>query len=165
MLTVAVVYDFTTEKIPNELIIIGLISGLAYRLLCGKDISVGKLMLDLFFPLILFFLFFVLRLFGAGDIKLLMVCGLFLGTNNNLRCICLALAVAAMNGLLRLFIHGKFRKRFDSLLRHVKTSLCVIKQGGREIDSYLTKEKAEKVAKVHFSLPILLGVTLTLLFT
>ena len=159
------VYDFTTEKIPNELIIIGLVSGLIYRLLYGKDISVGKLMLDLIFPLILFFLFFVLRLFGAGDIKLLMVCGLYLGTNNNLRCICLALAVAAMNGLLRLFIHGKLRKRFDSLLRHVKTSLCVIKQGGREIDSYLTKEKAEKIAKVHFSMPILIGVTLTLLIT
>ena len=165
LLSVAAVYDFTTEKIPNELILIGIISGFVYRIpVCG-EYSVAVLLRDLFLPLLIFFIFFILKVFGAGDIKLLMVCGLFLGTDVNLCCICLALAVAAMSGLIRLLIHGILLSRFESLLRHIQTSVQMVKRGGGEIGSYLEKSEKEKVSKVHFSFPILLGALGAVLIT
>lgn len=160
----AVAFDFASEKIPNILIILGILAGLYYRIGFLHDGAIGKIVFDLFFPLMLFFIFFVIKAFGAGDIKLLMVCGLFLGTANNLRCICLALLTAAMIGLFRLLIQGKLLSRFGSLFLYLKFLVVKLRYGNGEIEPYLSKERTERVAKIHFSLPILTGVLLVVLF-
>jgi len=79
ILSVAVVFDLRWRRIPNALILGGLLLGLA----CGNafggldgalDSGLGALLgLALFFP------FFLLRWLGAGDVKLLAVVGAFVG--------------------------------------------------------------------------------------
>lgn len=164
-MSAAVVADFTDEKIPNGLILTGLVTGLYYRIVICRETSAAVILADLFFPLLIFFIFFILKAFGAGDIKLFIICGLFLGTTKNLLCICLAFAVAAMNGLLRLLIQGILLSRFETLLRYMKCTAQKRIGGSREIEVYLSKERKEEAAKVHFSMPVLIGATLTLLIT
>ena len=64
-LSVAVLYDFRYEKIPNMLILIGFIFGFFYRLAVCKDVLSVSMIFGIFLPLILFFPFFVIRAFGA----------------------------------------------------------------------------------------------------
>ena len=161
LLATAVVYDFVSEKIPNYLIVIGLFAGVVYRLIFCRDAAVGKIFFDLFFPFFLFFIFFVIKAFGAGDIKLLMICGVFLGTSDNLWCIALALAAAAMIGLVRLLIHKTLLTRFGSLFRYFKKLALHYKYRNGEIEPYLAGERLRGFGKIHFSLPILIGAVMT----
>lgn len=160
-LSVAVLYDFRYEKIPNALILIGLVFGFFYRIVVCGDLRAGSILFGIIFPLILFFPFFVIKAFGAGDIKLLMMTGVYFGTEFNLRCIVLALLVAAMVGLVRLVVHKRILSRVDSLFGYL-VILARLRGGktGKSV-SYLTGERKEEVAKIHFSLYVLIGATVT----
>lgn len=165
ILSVATVFDLRCEKIPNELILIGLLSGGFHFFSFGLRQNIGNYILGIFLPLILFFPFFVIKAFGAGDIKLLMMTGSFLGSKSNLRCIGLALLAAAMVGLVRLSTHTIILSRFDSLFRYIKNLLR--KSNGTVGSShppYLTKERKEEYAKIHFSIYVLIGAALTVAF-
>ena len=80
----------------------GLIMGILYRIVIKGERRIPVLLLDLFLPLILFLAFFAIKAIGAGDVKLFMVTGIFLGSKCNLLCIGLALLLAASYGLVRL---------------------------------------------------------------
>ena len=162
LLSVAVVFDFTGERIPNALIAIGTLCGLYYRLGILRETSVGRILLDYIFPLLLFFLFFAVKAMGAGDIKLFMVCGLFFGTAKNLWCIGLAVSIAAMVGIVRLLIHKRLRLRVVSLFRYFTELMNHLRAGNREMKPYIVKEHLEGMAKIHMAMPIFLGAVFTL---
>ena len=162
LLSTAVIFDFIDEKIPNALIVIGTLCGLYYRLGILRETSVGRLLLDYTFPLLLFFLFFAVKAMGAGDIKLLMVCGLFLGTAKNLWCIGLAVAIAAMVGIVRLLIHKRLRLRVVSLFRYFTKLIEELCAGNREMNPYIVKEQLDAAAKIHMAMPIFLGAVVTI---
>lgn len=157
----AVLYDFRYEKIPNALILIGLAFGFIYRLVVCGDCRIGSIVLGMFLPLLLFFPFFAIKAFGAGDIKLLMMTGVYFGTEHNFRCIGLALLAAAMVGLVRLMIHKKILSRFGSLFAYFKDLIRNL-SGKTGISSpYLSGKRKAEAAKVHFSLYVLVGATIT----
>ena len=165
ILSVATILDFRCEKIPNELILIGLLSGIFRFLASGLRQNIGNYILGIFLPLILFFPFFAIKAFGAGDIKLLMLTGSFLGSKSNLRCIGVALLAAAMVGLVRSLTHTIILSRFDSLFRYMK-NLLKRTDGTAESNPspYLTPERKAEYAKIHFSLYVLIGAALTMAF-
>lgn len=96
-LIIAAFIDFDTEMIPNSLNVAGLVAGLAYlalnlsdafNLLLGAVVGGGILLaFDLLARLIL-----KKPGFGGGDIKLMAVCGLFLGWYGALAALWLAVA-------------------------------------------------------------------------
>ena len=98
LLCVATVFDLRTKRIPNPLILTGMVLGF----LRMPSIRAG-VMAVLF--LILLFLVSMLHLIGHGDTKLWMVVSLFLGAWN----ICLVMLLAL--GLFLLFGFVKFRKK------------------------------------------------------
>lgn len=71
---VAMITDITARRIPNFLILIGLVGGTLVQTLQG-DLLQGVLTLLLMFALT--FPLFLLQGLGAGDVKLLMVLGLW----------------------------------------------------------------------------------------
>ena len=154
-------YDFRYEKIPNKLILIGLIFGFFYRLAVCKDVLSVSMIFGIFLPLILFFPFFVIRAFGAGDVKLLMMTGIYFGINHNLRCIGLALLAAAMVGLVRLLIHRQIYTRFASLFGYIKELAGHLSSKTGKAPPYLTAGRKTEAAKIHFSLYVLIGATIT----
>ena len=145
------------EKIPNFIIVTGLILGVLYRLLIVHERRIGVLFLYLFFPFFLFFAFFIIKAIGAGDIKLFMITGLFLGTETNLFCIGLALLAAVCWGLVRLILSHKLLSRIKTLLLYIGELYRHMKYKSRGAIPYMDGERLSPTAGIHLSLPILFG--------
>lgn len=76
---VAAVWDLSARRIPNPLILTGLILGAAVQLQLNGLAGLGAALLGAAAGLILLIGPFAMRVMGGGDVKLTMVCGAFLG--------------------------------------------------------------------------------------
>jgi prepilin peptidase CpaA len=72
-------WDVAQRRIPNALILTGLLLGAALRTQAGGLAGLGSCVGGAAVALALLFLPFRARLMGGGDVKLAMVCGAFLG--------------------------------------------------------------------------------------
>jgi Flp pilus assembly protein protease CpaA len=76
---VAAVWDVAQRRIPNPLILTGLLLGLALEARSGGLAGLGFSFLGGVTALGVLIVPFALRKLGGGDVKLAMVCGVFLG--------------------------------------------------------------------------------------
>lgn len=75
LLSVAVVMDIQSFRISNRLIVSGFVSGLFLQVLEAGVKGLGVFILNVSIPIILFYLLFLIRALGAGDIKLFSMIG------------------------------------------------------------------------------------------
>lgn len=75
----AAVWDVSQRRIPNRLVVIGLLLGAAFQTQSSGIAGLGLALLGAATGLALLILPFVLRVMGGGDVKLTMLCGAFLG--------------------------------------------------------------------------------------
>jgi prepilin peptidase CpaA len=99
VLSLSVVYDLTERKIPNALTLGGLLAALSLRLVMDPA-SVWSGVLGAGLGLLVALPLFALGAFGAGDGKLLVAVGAFLGLNGLPAAI---LATGVFGGLLAAF--------------------------------------------------------------
>ena len=108
---VAAAWDVAQRRIPNPLIVVGLLLGLAFQVqasgLMGLAVGLGGAATALVALIAPFFF----RLMGGGDVKLAMVCGVFTGWAGAIQII-----------LLATVIHGALAIGFV-LVRHALTSM------------------------------------------
>lgn len=89
VLLLAVVSDIRRRRIPNQLVLYGLLMGLALQtiappgqgLLQDGGLGLGAALMGGFAGLALFLPFYLLRVLGAGDVKLMSVVGVWLGAS------------------------------------------------------------------------------------
>lgn len=129
ILLAAVYFDIRTFRIPNRLIIFGIVLGVLYRGLSPGEHScfsyyVG--MVGMFFGLIPFY---SLRAIGGGDVKLLSVCTLFTGWKCGLSIAIYAFLFGGIISVIYLVYHR-----------------------------FISKDIKKKRHVIHFSIPIMLGV-------
>ncbi len=154
ILTVAVISDYRSDKIPNWLIIAGLGCGAVWRILLCGDLWY-QVLLGIGCPVIIFYLLFLMRALGAGDIKLFSVVGCFWPFQDLLSCILLSFVAGAVISISKLLIHGQL---FESLscfylyVRKVYQTKKIEKYPGRNV----------KQRQMHFSIAIYLGFFLTI---
>ncbi|MBQ9609327.1 MAG: prepilin peptidase [Lachnospiraceae bacterium] len=74
----AMIYDLQTYKIPNIICVVGLISGVVFNLFIYGVSGIKDSMIGIISPIGILFIFFCLRIIGAGDIKLLSAIGAFI---------------------------------------------------------------------------------------
>lgn len=129
LVLIATAMDLKYMRISNRLIIIGLGIALVRRLFCEGVIGVLTGIFQIFFPIIILYLLFLIGALGAGDIKLFSVIGGFVNFKVLVWCMVYAFIVAAVFSL------GK-------------------------ILYFVTKERELKLHKMHFSVAILIGLTL-----
>jgi len=79
VLAVAVIHDLWERRIPNYLIVAGLLIALGLSMAGGAAGGLGDCLAGLVLGMALFFPFFALGLVGAGDVKLFGVVGSFVG--------------------------------------------------------------------------------------
>ena len=72
-------WDLSQRRIPNKLIVIGLLGGFALQTQIGGLAGLGLSFLGALCGLGLLIVPFALHVMGGGDVKLTMVCGAFLG--------------------------------------------------------------------------------------
>ena len=75
----ATVWDVAQRRIPNRLVLVGLFSGMALQAWSDGIVGLGLSALGGLAALLLLIGPFAARVLGGGDVKLAMVCGVFLG--------------------------------------------------------------------------------------
>ena len=146
----AVLEDFHSRKIPNWWIVFGFGIGL-FSLLGERTNPYLYYVIGCLIPFFLLILLYVIRVLGAGDIKLFMVVGLFLGRAEILRVMAWSFLFGGIYAFINLIRRKSFRQRFTYLFSYVKR----VAVNGK-IEDYVTGRWDEEIV-LHFSLCILLG--------
>lgn len=146
----AVLCDLYDGRIPNELIAGGLIMGGAWQWSVSGLPGLAQFAGGALLPLVLLGMLHWFRMMGAGDIKLLMMSGGFLGVSGSLKCICCSFLAAGVWALAILAKQHVLQRRLSYLAGYLKN--C---RSGGKWSPYI--ERGEDAAYIHFSIPVLLG--------
>lgn len=127
-LVVAAIYDGYGNRIPNALTGTMAVSGMLYN--CFFGVEIYHPLLGVIVPFLCTCPLFLMRVLGAGDIKLLCAAGIFLG-ESIIRIMSLSFVCCAIWGLIVLVFRREF---FIRMYRAVCYFICLIVH--RHIVSY-----------------------------
>lgn len=107
LMLAASISDLRSRRVPNALVLYGVLLGLAFNafapadtsLLPGRDTGVPAALLGGLTGLALFLPLYVLRLLGAGDVKLLAMAGVWLGAQSVMHAALWSMAAGGVLGL------------------------------------------------------------------
>lgn len=97
LLLAAAVYDLREGRIPNRLILAGVLLGMLRIAVCRM--AFPPYLIGILIPILFLFPFFSIGALGAGDIKLISMIGFFLSPKEVAFSILLAFAMAAAAGV------------------------------------------------------------------
>ncbi len=157
ILLIATIMDICKYKISNKLIVIGLLLSMLFKLVNFGIRGVLQWSIGITIPVLIFFILFMAKMLGAGDIKLFSVIGGFLGVELLFKSIVNAFIVGALLSLLKLLYHNNLLFQINYLKNYI---LSVI--SSKKILKYYHKEDGSKNI-IHFSIAIFIGVILVLL--
>lgn len=152
VLSLAVLYDASQDRVPNFLCLAG---GLLAILETGYHRGWEALVFSLLAAIFLFFLlfpFWIVRVVGAGDVKLMMVSGLFLGRDSLNFLICAGLCTALISFIFMIWRHNFFKRLFlfGDYVRH-----CF--QNGKLLPYPFHKKTEKNDGGIHVTYGILAG--------
>lgn len=146
----AILCDLYERKIPNPLIVAGLILGAAWQWSAKGPPGIADFLAGAGAPLLALGMLHYFRMLGAGDIKLLMVSGGFLSFWGSLKCIGLSFLIAAVFSVAVLFKHRILMRRLNYFVQYLHSY--------RETKIWTPYiNRAEDAAYLHFSIPVVLG--------
>jgi prepilin peptidase CpaA len=116
LVAIAAVFDIRSRRIPNWLVLAGLVVGVGWNVyawgVVGKDSGLLRAAEGLGLGFILYFPLYLIRARGAGDVKLLAAVGAVVGPGN---CLWIFLLTAVLGGVLAIILlmfRGRMRKTF-----------------------------------------------------
>jgi Flp pilus assembly protein protease CpaA len=109
LMITAATWDVWQRRIPNPLILAGLLLGAALGFQEGGLAGPGQSLLGAAVALLALILPFVTRHMGGGDVKMMMVAGAFLGWSLVLQAIIVGTAIHGVLALAFLFAHRAAR--------------------------------------------------------
>ncbi|MEY8356535.1 prepilin peptidase [Lachnospiraceae bacterium 54-53] len=124
-------YDVREHRIPNWWVMLGIITGILTGILESEGFGGGAVFWEVSFRFFLrfavvtalFFIFFVCRMIGAGDIKLAaLICG-YLGLSNGALAVGSGFLIGAFWSLFKMIVKGSFTERFSCLLAYIRRVL------------------------------------------
>lgn len=124
VLLAAVFFDLKNRKIPNALIGGGMIIGSAYQWSANGPPGLIQFCAGMLIPLVLLGILHYFRMLGAGDIKLLMTAGGFLGPSKGAICVFLAFMIAAFIAVIKLLKYRILGKRLRYFIQYLKNYCC-----------------------------------------
>lgn len=103
----AAIWDAVQRRIPNPLVLTGLVAGGALKTQASGLPGLGSSLLGAGVALALLIVPFALRRMGGGDVKISMVCGAFLAWNGAVHVVLIATLIHGL--VAALFLIGKRR--------------------------------------------------------
>ena len=100
LVLVAVFFDVRSHRIPNWLVLTGLVIGIAYHSLMVSGWGIGFALKGAAVGFCVFFPIYLLRGMGAGDVKLMAMVGAFLGPASTFGAILITLIAGGVLGLV-----------------------------------------------------------------
>ena len=149
LVIVAAVHDLREFRIPNRLIVAGIVAGVSViviRAFTGEYI--GNYILGTLVGLAGMIFLYIIRAVGAGDVKLFMLLGCYLEQHKLMVCIGIAMMLAGAAALVRIICSKECRQ-------HVKEVLCYVYKmlrTGAMTDDMPLKSRA---AVIRLAVPVL----------
>lgn len=149
LLLIAMWYDWKCYRIPNQLIWVGLGVSFLYQSLYYKGEGIETWLLGIVVSFIILFPFSLVRMIGAGDVKLAMVIGGFWGYIITIKILCIAFIIGAVISLGKMLWHRNLFYRLQYLANY---TFMVIAR--RKIMKYIETEEIDKKTVIHFAIPM-----------
>ena len=157
LLIAAVYYDMRTFRIPNAVTGMGCVAGCLYSVVTNGIRGLGCSLTGMLIPVVGLFVLFVIRIVGAGDIKLLAAIGSFVYIDI-IWIVRNSFVVAALCGLL-IYVWRFMTAIYRRI--HCVRSLENISANESENSVRSDNVIAGRLTRIHLSVPIALG---TLIF-
>jgi prepilin peptidase CpaA len=160
ILLLATASDIRSRRIPNWLVLVGVSTGMAWRTWAEGGAGALDSIEGMATGAALFLPFYVLRVTGAGDVKLMGAVGSFLGPQSMLGAALYALAAGGLLALLTCAWSGTLRL----LARNLKLILVggMLDLGVGQMPSL--RVGAESVGTLPYALAITVGVAAWVMF-
>lgn len=149
VVAVAVLQDLQFMKISNRLILAGLVLSLVFGIILGRTSQILYILGNIFFPVIVLYLLYLLGVLGAGDIKLFSVIGGFTQFHTLVDCMLFAFMAAALFSVVKLLCNRNLKSSLAQAFLYMQGLM----QG--DIRSYRTVREEKNL--IHFSVAILIG--------
>lgn len=149
--SMATLSDVKLGKINNHLVFTAFAFGQLWGLYKNGYIGLLDSVSGGLLPLLLF-PFFLMRMLGAGDIKLLMALGAWLGFENCSRLMVLSILWGGVMAMVVMTVHKNFAMRFKKLWVYMKA--CIL---GCRLLPYRDFSRMERGSALPFALAVLLG--------
>lgn len=178
LLLIAVLDDIKSWKISNHLILIGILAGIIYDIYEYGWTGISIWLPGVILPIILLFPLFLIKVLGAGDIKLFSVIGSFYGASYVLQSIAAAFILGAVMSLIYLIKNKLLLKRFFYLFHYIQsiiTNFTVARESAKTdcnnenischkiIEPYHNLKIHGYEGAIHFSIAVLGGFLLQIL--
>src|ERR1700730_13088461 len=106
------IYDLRYRRIPNWLVLAGVLVGLALNLLLFGLTGLTRAALGMGLALLIYFPLYLLRAMGAGDAKLMAAVGSMVGPGNWIVVFVAKAVLGGVIGLIALLFAGRVQKTF-----------------------------------------------------
>ena len=169
LILIAAVYtDYRQNRIPNWIIVFGIISGLFISFLHGGIGLFLEGLLGMVLPVIILYPVFMIGAIGAGDLKLFSVVGSYLGIQGITISFIIAFAVGAIISFVKMLHFHNFKERIYYFFSYMAD--IFLKGKWRLYEEAKGQTGSQDCAgedslnfptyKIHFALPIFLGVVI-----
>lgn len=149
-------YDIKEHRIPNGLVIAGIVAAFIIRFLDTGTEGCGRAFVSMLIPFGLLFPVYMLGMIGAGDIKFLCMFSAMLNWGQTLYLIFYACILGGIWSLIHMLRNGSLVRRFQYLKEYV-----VSVAGQKGVRKYFTPEQGYEDT-IAFALPIGLSYVLHL---
>ena len=159
ILIVAVITDLTKYKIPNSLVIIGLIASLFGQCFATQGAGGLNWLVGVAVAFACFIPLYLLRGMAAGDVKLMMAVGGFLGYPLAVTAVAYSYIAGGAIAICYVLIKGRFRQLVQNLVSLILDRFIKATSG---VDAYDGNVIKQSVGQLPFAVAIALGTFVTL---
>lgn len=150
VIVAGVIADIKVHKIPNKLILCGLVAGILYKIFGIGDLDIADC-LSMLIPFVLLYPIFCLGMLGAGDIKFMCMMAVVMKPMEVLYFLLFSFGFGAVWAGVKIFREKSLRRRFQYLKAYVE-NLALTGTG----EKYFSKEQGYQDT-ISFALPIALS--------
>ena len=149
--------DIRKGRISNRLICLGIVSGILIRIWESGVEGLVLSVVQIFIPVIVLFLLFLMRALGAGDIKLFSVIGSIWNLKVLCSCMFFSFVAGAVMSLGKLLYHKNLFARLEYFCRYVQECFFT-----KSIGVY-RRQSDGKQNIIYFSIAVFVGFCITML--
>lgn len=162
LLIIACWQDFHAYRIKNNLIITGALLGIALNTCLSTEIGFLNAMAGLSFGLMLLLPLYLLRVMGAGDVKLMAMVGAFVGQSDILWVVLYTLIAGGLLALIFSLQRGVVRRLIDNVTLMCLMALSTSKSELLRGSSLFSVEASQSVGKLPYAIAITIGTGISL---
>jgi len=151
LLIISVICDIKTYKINNTITYLGCTIGLLTNSYYNGAEGLLYSLLGIISPILFLWVFYSLRMIGAGDIKLFSAIGAIMGFNFTLYNIIYSFLLGGILAMILMLIRKNLKQRLFYLVSYFKS--CVSQGTARAYTDFSIKDSS----KFHFSIAIMIG--------